>query len=407
MNLFGDDSPKETIEELSFDDNLKMMNHKYNIKPYIKYNLSDVNKSSNRKRFTVISTFSGGGGSSIGYKLGGGDVLTVNEFVEEAVSTYLSNFEGTNVLCGDIKDFTPEDFITSSGIGVGDLDILDGSPPCSAFSLCGKGSDGWGKEKKYSDGKIVNNIEDLFFEYIRIANGLQPKVIVAENVPGLLVGKSKKKFNEIVVSLKSCGYVVTAKTLMAQCYGVAQRRERLIFVCVRNDVAESLGIDDFNLSSLVFPVGWKSNTFVSTSNAIDDIYVGDEEKSMLAVTGEILRWSVLIPKNQTKILSGSDVHPKGSYFSLCRCSPFLPCPTLTQRGVQTNVAGVIHYNEDRKFSIDELKRLQGLPDDLVLTGKFNQQAERIGRMVAPKMYESLSNKIYDNVIKPFNDMVSK
>ena len=102
------------------------------------YFLEDVYKSADQKLFTVISTFAGGGGSSTGYKLAGGNILAVNEFVESAIDTYKSNYPNTPILPNDIKELTGHDLLKAAGIQQGELDILDGSPPCSAFSIAGK-----------------------------------------------------------------------------------------------------------------------------------------------------------------------------------------------------------------------------------------------------------------------------
>ena len=105
---------------------------------YLTYKLEDVYKSSAQEKFKVISTFSGAGGSTTGYKLSGAKVLVANEFVEAAIDSYKANYPDTIILPGDIKELTGKDFLDAAGIGVGELDILDGSPPCSAFSVAGK-----------------------------------------------------------------------------------------------------------------------------------------------------------------------------------------------------------------------------------------------------------------------------
>ena len=165
---------------------------------YEKYYVDDVKRASAQKKFTTISCFAGGGGSSTGYRLAGGDILLINEFVESAVETYTANFPDTKVLVDDIKKYTAEDFLNMAGVAKGELDILDGSPPCSAFSVAGKREKGWGKEKSYSDGKKQVAIEDLFYEFIRIAEGIQPKVIVAENVKGITFGEARSKLNAFI-----------------------------------------------------------------------------------------------------------------------------------------------------------------------------------------------------------------
>ena len=180
---------------------------------YKPYNLKDVVKASEQEKFTVVSTFAGGGGSSTGYRLAGGKILCVNEFVEQAINTYKENYPNTPVLPDDIKKLTAEDFNK-----YGDIDIFDGSPPCSAFSVSGSmvqgsHSKGWGQTKSYSDGKKVENIEDLFFEFLRIAKDLKPKVIIAENVKGLTVGEAKNYLFKIVNTFEEIGYDVSYKFL--------------------------------------------------------------------------------------------------------------------------------------------------------------------------------------------------
>ena len=155
-------------DQLNF---LREKNGAVNYKPYY---MMDVEISSSRKLFNVISTFSGGGGSSIGYKLAGGYVIVANEFVEEASKTYLENSPQTIMLNDDIKELSGKDFLKTVNMNPGDLDILDGSPPCSSFSLASMWSKSKSKSniKKYSDDKKVENIEDLFIEFIRIADDI-------------------------------------------------------------------------------------------------------------------------------------------------------------------------------------------------------------------------------------------
>ena len=214
------------------------------------YFLDDVYKSADRKLFTVISTFAGGGGSSTGYKLAGGNILAVNEFVESAIDTYKSNYPDTPILPNDIKELTGHDLLKAAGIQQGELDILDGSPPCSAFSIAGKREKGWDKTKKYSDNKQVDNIEDLFFEFIRVAKDVQAKVIIGENVAGITMGTAREYFNRIVNSFGDIGYEAVGKVLNAADYGTPQARQRCFFVAIRNDVMDDVGINFMNMDSI-------------------------------------------------------------------------------------------------------------------------------------------------------------
>ncbi len=107
---------------------------------------------------------------------------------------------------------------------------------CASFSTAGKREKHWGKSKRYSD--TVQRVDDLFFEYIRLLDGLRPKVFVAENVSGLVKGVAKGYFLEILAKLKACGYRVGCKVLDAQWLGVLQARQRTIFVGVREDLGK-------------------------------------------------------------------------------------------------------------------------------------------------------------------------
>ena len=176
---------------------------------YKTYTVKDVKKASAENKFSVISCFAGGGGSSTGYRLAGGKILLINEFVEEAISSYKKNYPDTPVLVDDIKKYSGQDFLDKVKLKEGELDILDGSPPCSAFSVAGKREKGWDKTKNYSDGKTVENIEDLFLDFIRVAKEIKPKVIVAENVKGITFGEATKKLNEFIKAFESIGYYVT------------------------------------------------------------------------------------------------------------------------------------------------------------------------------------------------------
>jgi len=373
---------------------------------YKPYTMKDVLTSAERKLFTVISTFAGGGGSSTGYKLAGGNVLVVNEFVDAAVDTYKENYPDTPVIKDDIKKLTGKDFLELAKISKGELDILDGSPPCSAFSIAGKREKGWDKTKKYSDDKQVENIEDLFFEFIRIANDIQPKIIIGENVAGITMGEAKEYYNRIINEFSNIGYEAVGKVLNSADYGTPQARQRCFFVAIRNDIMSKIGLNFMNMESEIYPL--PSGTKVTLKQAIDNIQNDPEEEKMLLdfVQGSFQKkWIELLEFNPTKHLKPSDpkyieINPKQSMFNMIRPCPDLPCPTVTQAGQKMGLSGVFHYAKNRKLTILELKRVMGLPDDFKLSGKFDQQAERVGRMVAPLCMKSLIDNIYLKVLKP-------
>tara|TARA_B100000287_G_scaffold84878_1_gene77517 strand:- start:214 stop:1362 length:1149 start_codon:yes stop_codon:yes gene_type:complete len=378
-------------------------------KPYV---MKDVMDASAQNKFNVISLFAGGGGSSTGYRLAGGNVLCVNEFVEAARDTYRENYPYTKILSSDIKQLTGQDFLDATALEAGELDILDGSPPCSAFSVAGKlshstagkHSDGWGQTKNYSDGKMVENIEDLFFEFLRVAKEIQPKVIIGENVAGLTVGEAKQYFNKIQNTFEEIGYDVSAKVLDSRYFGVCQTRTRVFFIGIRNDITEKVGLTFLNISS-IFPTG--SKDVIPLGQALEGLEYDEEEVKMLTEKfSRTAYWrdtGSKMPQNPDKVLTGMDYHHKGHHFNLKRVSLKVPAPTLTAMGSNDTTAGAFHWSEPRKLTIGELKRIQSLPDDFKLTGKWNQKSERIGRMVPPILLKEIADSVYEKVIKVYKN----
>ena len=372
---------------------------------YKPYTLKDVKEASAQNKFNVISTFAGGGGSSTGYRLAGGNILCINEFVAEARKTYKENYPDTPIIPDDIKQLKGENFLEVAGIKKGELDILDGSPPCSAFSMCGtlgkagsKHSDGWGKTKKYSTGKMVENIEDLFFEYLRVAEEIKPKVIIGENVAGLLAGEAKQYYFKINNTFEKIGYDVSSKVLDSSNYGVPQSRKRVFFIGVREDVTEAIGLTFMNIASIFPP---ENREIVTVGEAFDDIELDPEEVKWCTETwirsAHYKDTAALMPDDPDKVLGGNDFHPKGWHFNVKKMSRHHPAPTIT-----TN-ADVCHYIEKRRLTISEIKRIMALPDDFIVTGSMSQKIERCGRMVPSLMMKAIAESVYKNIIKPYNE----
>ena len=239
---------------------------------YFQYTLDDLYKNSARKEFDYITFFAGGGGSSCAYKLAGGDVKYMNEFQQIHVDTYLANFPNTVHECKDIKEVTGKDILEMTGLQKGELDIMDGSPPCPPFSMAGSKREGWNKEK-VAYGMKQTNIEDLTWEMIRIAEEVMPKVIVCENVKGLSMDYARDHLNKMIVDFEKIGYSVTWKIMKGHEHGVPQKRERVFIVAVRDDVLDAIGMPFMCLSGL-FPDTTEGRT--SIAEAIDDL-IDDEE----------------------------------------------------------------------------------------------------------------------------------
>ncbi len=170
----------------------------------------------------------------MGYKLAGFDVIGFNEIDPRLAEIYIKNHNPKHSFVESICDFKQRKNLP--GV-LCDLDILDGSPPCSSFSEAGFRDKTWGKKKKFREGQKEQVLDTLFFDFIDVARKLQPKVIVSENVKGLMKGKAKKYLFEILKQFEKAGYYTQYFLLNSSRMGVPQSRERIFFICLRNDLA--------------------------------------------------------------------------------------------------------------------------------------------------------------------------
>lgn len=393
--------------------------------------------------YSAVSTFSGCGGSSLGYKMAGFKVLWANEFIPAAQETYRANHPDTLLDTRDIRKVSAQDVLDAIEMQPGQLDVFDGSPPCASFSTAGKRESGWGQVKAYSDTK--QRTDDLFFEYVRLIEGVQPKVFVAENVSGLVKGTAKGYFLEILAAMKGAGYRVTAKLLDAQWLGVPQMRQRIIFVGVRADLnaqpahPKPLPYQYSVRDALPWINAISGRTgpqFQRTRSEIDrpmnTIVIQDpaqtryevEARAYLDKRGAFGNDGDITDQPAPTVLSDSVgthwiVEPEADmtgyavgvewdtlrpgeqsdrYFNLVRAGMDTPSPAITQRGGDNTVASVSHPTERRKFSIAELKRICAFPDDFILTGTYAQQWERLGRAVPPVMMAAIAATLRDEVL---------
>lgn len=202
--------------------------HKF---PY-NWNLKDAVFTKDKGK--VFSCFACGGGSTMGYKLAGFDVLGCNEIDPKMIEAYKTNHNPKYAYLEPIQTFKNRTDLPKE---LYELDILDGSPPCSSFSMAGNRDKDWGKEKKFREGQAEQVLDTLFFDFIDLAKELQPKVVVAENVKGLLMGNAKDYVIEIYKSFDEAGYYCQHFLLDASKMGVPQKRERVFFIALRKDLA--------------------------------------------------------------------------------------------------------------------------------------------------------------------------
>jgi DNA (cytosine-5)-methyltransferase 1 len=199
------------------------MTHKFPYKWYLKDNYKDSVKNG----LNVFGTFICGGGSTMGYKLAGFNHLGGVEIDPQVADIYKTNHNPKYLFNQDIRDFNkkidlPEELFN--------LDLLDGSPPCSTFSIAGSREGAWGKEKKFREGQSSQTLDDLVFVYCDTIIKLKPKVFILENVKGIIQGNAKVYSKNIVKKMEDNGYNVQVFCLNAATMGVPQKRERVFFI---------------------------------------------------------------------------------------------------------------------------------------------------------------------------------
>ena len=332
---------------------------------------------------TVISTFAGAGGSSLGYNMAGFRELLAVEWDDNAVATFRLNFPDVPVYHGDIAKLSVEDVLQRTGLQPGQLDVFDGSPPCQGFSTAGK--------RDFYDDR-----NQLFREYVRLLRGLQPKVFVMENVSGMVKGKMKLVFAEILRELKASGYRVSARLLNAMYFNVPQSRERMIFVGVRED----LGIDPSHPQAVSVPIPVKHvipgcaatrsqriNPWIESDRSAATICKMDAGYEILQITQDDLKEAEIRQTWQMyRVLTGTEKH---KHFGLVRLDANSPAQTITKDAGNTTT-GMVHPFEIRKLTIPEIKRLASFPDDFGMTGDFKSKWARIGNSVPPLFMRSIA-----------------
>ena len=289
---------------------------------------------------SVISLFSGAGGSTLGYRLGGFNELLGIDINQTACNTFQQNFVLTPIWNRDINSVEVTEILQYLELEVGELDVLDSSPPCQGFSICGSRN-------------IQDKRNDLVLEPIRFITGLKPKVFLIENVPGLMKGKMRGRFNEIFTQLQSTGYKLKCKSINSIYYNVPQSRQRLIFLGVRNDLA----------TEPIFP---KPNLKVKTLK---------------------------------DVLPHIDFHSRGQFDKRIKNPKSLPY-TITK----TPSMFFVEDGAKRKPTIDELKILSSFPDDFTFTGSYNQIWNQIGNCVPPLMMRAISKTIREDILQPVSDV---
>ena len=349
-----------------------MKAHKYKYE----WTLKDANFTKDKGK--VFSCFACGGGSTMGYKLAGFDVIGCNEIDPKMIEAYKTNHNPKYAYLEPIQTFKLRKDLPKE---LYDLDILDGSPPCSSFSMAGNREKDWGKEKKFREGQAEQVLDNLFFDFIDLAKELQPKVVVAENVSGLMMGAAKEYVKKIYLAFKEAGYQLRIEPYLldASTMGVPQRRKRVFFIALRNDLAPKFmeQIDMFQTAPKL-DLNFKEQEI--TFKEIAD----NEDKSVKDNTKISTFWDLVSFGN-----SFSKAHPKGSFFNDDKSDPNRALPTITANAGH----GTWHYSIKRLINDLEAKRAGSYPLDynfLKLKPKY-----LIGMSVPPVMTAQISSRIYE------------
>lgn len=224
-----DDNYQMTIFDIMGQGDL----HKPKISKEWKWKLTDYPIVKNGLK--VFSCFACGGGSTMGYKLAGCEVVGCCEIDKDMNDIYVKNHHPKYNFLMDIRDFNnlPDSKIPQE---LFNLDILDGSPPCTTFSMAGEREKSWGKEKKFREGQKEQTLDDLSFVFIETIKKLQPKVVIMENVEGLLLANAWSYVQKIYKKIIDAGYRLNHWLLKGEYMGVPQTRHRVFFIAIRNDL---------------------------------------------------------------------------------------------------------------------------------------------------------------------------
>jgi DNA (cytosine-5)-methyltransferase 1 len=340
--------------------------------------LADIDKKKTHKS-TVMSTFSCGGGSTMGYKLAGYDVIASNDIDPEMAWHYKKNHNPKHYFLCPIKDLLKKELPSE----LYNLDILDGSPPCSTFSVAGNREKDWGKLKHFREGQQKQVLDDLFFDFLALADKLQPKIIVAENVKGMLLGNAKGYTKKVVETLKEMGYRPQVFLLDAFLCNVPQKRQRVFFCAIKN-----------TLEAPILKLNPNSKLVTCGEACLDLQNLTDEEIVETKPNGTILKYWHLTKKGRDFSEACKKLTGKDSNFSSTRLSDIKPAPTLT-----TQEQCYSHWDTPRKLTLREYTRLCSFPDDY--TFKTHQIGKYLmGMSVPPKLMEYVASEIYTQWLKP-------
>jgi len=344
-------------------------------------------------KLTHVSTFSGAGGTCLGFRLAGFRTLWANDIDAHARACYRKNL--TAPINGrDLRFVQAVDILKETKLlKAGELDVFEGSPPCTNFSTVGKRAKGWGQRAEHA-GYVQTNIEDLFFEWLRLLDGLRPRAFVAENVAGMVKGVAKGYFKAILRQMKVLGYRTEARLVDAQWLGVPQRRLRLIFLGIRDDLEVApvfpqplpyrYSVRDALpwIQRMGTSIPYKNFRAVDRDPARTMVDASTQPSATIMAAGLNLGGGVV----QVQARTFGDRSGWGDIVETTNDPSTMVLASAQNLIVKTGT-------EQRVFTIAELKRICSFPDDYVLPGSFADQWRRLGNSVPPLMAAALAREL--------------
>lgn len=325
---------------------------------------------------TCIELFAGAGGLALGLEKAGFNELALIEIDKDACETLRINRPRWNVIENDITKIVENDLLQMFNLKKYELDLLSGGYPCQSFS--------------YAGHRL--GLEDIrgtmFYYYAKFLEQLQPKMFLAENVKGLLTHDNGKTLKTMVDVFEKIGYQVTYKVLNAWNYGVAQKRERIVIIGIRNDLK--------NLISFKFPTPLEYKPVLKdvlyNVPASEGLRYSEYKKQVMSLVPEGGCW-IDLPEEIAKEYMKSCYYMGGGRRGIARrLSMDEPSLTLTCSPVMKQTERC-HPLETRPLTIREYARIQSFPDEWLFSGKLTSIYKQIGNAVPVELAYHIGKSI--------------
>ena len=330
--------------------------------------------------YTTIELFAGAGGLALGVEKAGFNTIGLVEFNKDACNTLKLNRPNWNVICDDIANISDKNLEKLFNIKKGDLDLLSGGAPCQSFSYAGK-------RLGLEDARGT-----LFYHYAIFLEKLQPKMFIFENVKGLLTHDKGKTYDTILAIFEKAGYVIQKKVLNAWDYGVAQKRERLFTIGIRNDLSNKINFKfpkKHDYKPLLKDVLYNVPQSVS-------IPYGEKKKKIFDLVPPGGYWKDIDPLIAKEYMKSCWNMEGGRTGILRRMSMNEPSLTVLTSPSQKQTERC-HPLESRPFTVRENARCQSFPDDWEFCGNAMSQYKQVGNAVPVNLAYEIAKEVYNSL----------